>query len=106
MNFELTEEQRMIQEMARNFAEKEVAPEAARLDDTHEFPTELAKKMGELGLMGVAVPEEYDGAGMDYVCYVIALEEICAACANCGSNTGAGLTECFTHSIHSAWRSC
>jgi len=84
MNFELTEEQRMIQEMARNFAEKEVAPEAARLDDTHEFPTELAKKMGELGLMGVAVPEEYDGAGMDYVCYVIALEEICAACANCG----------------------
>ena len=84
MNLELTEEQRMIEEMARNFAEKEVAPEAARLDDTHEFPTELAKKMGELGLMGVAVPEEYGGAGMDYVCYVVALEEISVACANTG----------------------
>ena len=84
MDFELNEEQRMIQEMARNFAEKEVAPEAARLDETHEFPTELVKKMGELGLMGVAVPEEYDGAGMDYVCYAVAIEEICVACANCG----------------------
>ena len=84
MDFELNEEQRMIQEMARNFAEKEVAPEAARLDETHEFPVELVKKMGELGLMGVAVPEEYDGAGMDYVCYAVAIEEICVACANCG----------------------
>ena len=84
MDFELNEEQRMIQEMARNFAEKEVAPLAAQLDDTHEFPVELAKKVGELGLMGVAVPEEYGGAGMDYICYVVALEEICAACANTG----------------------
>ena len=84
MNFELTEEQRMIQDMARSFAEKEVAPVAAELDDTHRFPTELAKQMGELGLMGVAVPEEYGGAGMDYACYVVALEEICVACANTG----------------------
>jgi butyryl-CoA dehydrogenase len=84
MDFELNEEQRMIQEMARNFAEKEVAPVAAHLDESHEFPVDLARKMGELGLMGVAVPEEYGGAGMDYICYVIALEEICAACANTG----------------------
>ena len=84
MDLELNEEQRMIQEMARNFAEKELAPVAAQLDETHEFPVDLAKKMGELGLMGVAVPEEYDGAGMGYICYVVALEEICAACANCG----------------------
>jgi butyryl-CoA dehydrogenase len=84
MNFDLTEEQRMIQEMARNFAEKEVAPLAAKLDETHEFPLELARKMGELGLMGIAVPEEYGGAGMDYVCYVVALEEISRACANTG----------------------
>ncbi len=84
MDFELTEEQRMIQEMARNFAEKEVAPVAAELDETHRFPVELARKMGELGLMGVAVPEEYGGAGMDYVCYVVALEEISVACANTG----------------------
>ncbi|UCD57512.1 MAG: acyl-CoA dehydrogenase [Candidatus Hydrogenedentota bacterium] len=84
MDFELTEEQRMIQEMARNFAEKEVAPVAAELDETHRFPTELARKMGELGLMGIAVPEEYGGAGMDYVSYVVALEEISRACANTG----------------------
>jgi butyryl-CoA dehydrogenase len=84
MDFELNEEQRMIQEMARNFAEKEVAPLAAELDETHRFPTDLARKMGELGLMGVAVPEEYGGAGMDYVCYVVALEEISVACANTG----------------------
>jgi len=84
MDFELNEEQRMIQEMARSFAEKEVAPEAAGMDESHEFPVELTKKMGELGLMGVAVPDEYGGAGMDYICYAVALEEICAACANCG----------------------
>ncbi len=84
MDFELTEEQRMIQDMARSFAEKEVAPVAAELDETHRFPIDLARKMGELGLMGVAVPEEYDGAGMDYVCYVVALEEISVACANTG----------------------
>jgi butyryl-CoA dehydrogenase len=84
MDFELTEEQRMIQDMARNFAEKEVAPVAAKLDETHEFPVDLAEKMGELGLMGVAVPEEYGGAGMDYVSYVVALEEISRACANTG----------------------
>ena len=84
MDLELNEEQRMIQEMARNFAEKEVAPVAAHLDESHEFPVDLTKQMGELGLMGVAVPEEYGGAGMDYICYVVALEEICAACANTG----------------------
>jgi butyryl-CoA dehydrogenase len=84
MNFELTEEQKMIQDMARNFAEKEVAPLAAELDETHRFPVELAQKMGELGLMGIAVPEEWGGAGMDYVCYVVALEEISRACANTG----------------------
>ena len=84
MDFELNEEQRMIQDMARNFAEKEIGPEAAKMDESHEFPVDIAKKMGELGLMGVAVPEEYGGAGMDYVCYVVALEEICAACANTG----------------------
>ncbi len=84
MDFELNEEQRMIREMARNFAEKEVAPVAAELDETHRFPTDLAKKMGELGLMGIAVPEEYGGAGMDYVCYAVALEEISVVCANTG----------------------
>jgi alkylation response protein AidB-like acyl-CoA dehydrogenase len=84
MDFELNEEQRMIQDMARNFAEKEIGPLAAEMDETHEFPVDIVKKMGELGLMGVAVPEEFGGAGMDYICYAVAIEEICAVCANSG----------------------
>ncbi|MBF8258576.1 MAG: Butyryl-CoA dehydrogenase [Actinobacteria bacterium] len=82
MVFDLTEEQRMIQEMARNFAQKEVLPKAAELDDTGRYPAELVKQMAELGLMGVAVPEEYGGAGMDNICYAIAMEEIARACAS------------------------
>jgi butyryl-CoA dehydrogenase len=82
MVFDLTEEQRMIQEMARSFAQKEVLPKAAELDETGRYPGELVRKMAELGLMGVAVPEEYGGAGMDNLCYAIAMEEIARACAS------------------------
>ena len=82
MVFDFTEEQRMIQEMARNFAQKEVLPLAAELDETGRYPAELVRHMAELGLMGVAVPEEYSGAGMDNICYAIAMEEIARACAS------------------------
>ena len=82
MVFDLTEEQRMIQEMARNFAQKEVLPKAAELDESGRYPGELVRQMAELGLLGVAVPEEYGGAGMDNVCYAIAMEEIARACAS------------------------
>jgi butyryl-CoA dehydrogenase len=82
MVFDLTEEQRMIQDMARSFAQKEVLPKAAELDETGRFPEELVRKMADLGLMGVAVPEEYGGAGMDNICYVIAMEEIARSCAS------------------------
>lgn len=84
MNFELTEEQRMIQDMSRKFAEKEIKPIAAELDRTHRHPVEICAKMGELGLMGITIPEEYGGAGMDYICYVLAMIEISKACASCG----------------------
>ncbi|MBW2171407.1 MAG: acyl-CoA dehydrogenase family protein [Deltaproteobacteria bacterium] len=84
MNFSLTEEQKMIQDMCRRFAENEVRPVAARLDETHEHPADLCQKMGELGLMGVAIPEEYGGAGMDYVSYMVAMIEISKACASTG----------------------
>ena len=84
MVFDLTEEQRMIQETARNFALKEVLPKAAELDETGKFPEELVRHMADLGFMGVAVPEEYGGAGMDNVCYAIAMEEISRACASTG----------------------
>ena len=82
MVFDLTDEQQMIQDMARNFALKEVLPKAADLDETARFPEELVRQMAELGLMGVAVPEEYGGAGMDNICYAIAMEEISRACAS------------------------
>jgi alkylation response protein AidB-like acyl-CoA dehydrogenase len=84
MNFELTDEQKMIQDMARKFAEREIKPVASELDRNHTHPAEICAKMGELGLMGVTIPEEYGGAGMDYICYALAMIEISKACASCG----------------------
>jgi Acyl-CoA dehydrogenases len=81
---ELTEEQRMIQDVARDFAENEIKPVAGELDKQGKFPTKLVKKLGELGFMGIFVPEEYGGSGMDTFSYVLALEEICKACASTG----------------------
>ncbi len=85
MNFELTEEQRAIRDLARDFAQKEIAPIAAKIDESGEFPRETVKKMGELGLMGIEIPPEYGGAGLDCVCYVLAMEEISKACASHGT---------------------
>src|SRR4030042_3801065 len=82
--FDLSEEQKMIQEMVRDFAQNEVRPRAEQIDRTHEFPADLVKKMAELGLMGVEVPEQWGGAGMDPICYAIAVEEVSAACGSTG----------------------
>jgi butyryl-CoA dehydrogenase len=82
--FGLSEEQKMIQDMTRDFAKSTVAPRAADIDKNHEYPTDIIKQMSELGLMGVEVPEEYGGAEMDALCYAIAVEEISAACASTG----------------------
>ncbi|NOX66083.1 MAG: acyl-CoA dehydrogenase [Chlorobi bacterium] len=76
MNFSLTEEQKMIQEMTRDFAKTEIAPSAVERDKNSEFPAEIIKKMGELGLMGMMVDPKYDGAGMDTVSYCVAMMEI------------------------------
>ena len=84
MQFELTEQQRMIKELAADFAAREIAPIAAQIDEEERFPTDVVKKMGELGFMGMNVPEQYGGAGLDMVCYVLAMEEISKACASCG----------------------
>ncbi|HET7089977.1 MAG TPA: acyl-CoA dehydrogenase [Anaerolineae bacterium] len=78
-NLELTEEHKMIRDAAREFAQKEIAPIAPHFDETGEFPLETVMKMGELGLMGVEVPEEYGGAGLDTLAYVLAMEEIAKA---------------------------
>jgi len=84
MDFELSEEQRLMRDTARDFAAREVLPQAARIDKEHRFPKELVGRMAELGFMGVAMPEAYGGAGMDNVCYAIAMEEISRACAATG----------------------
>ncbi len=80
--FKLTEEQIMIQSMVREFARKVVAPTAAERDKTKEFPADNLRQMGELGLMGMMIPVEYEGAGADCVSYVLALMEIAASCAS------------------------
>ena len=84
MDFNLTEEQQMVQDMARRFAEAEIKPKAAELDETHEHPADIVKQLGELKMMGIAVPEEYGGGGMDNVSYVLALIEVSKACASTG----------------------
>ena len=84
MNFAPTEEQQMVRDMVRKFAEAEIKPIAAELDRTHRHPEEICRKLGEMGIMGVAVPTEYGGAGMNNVTYVMALIEISKACASCG----------------------
>ena len=82
MKFELTEEQRLFREMVRDFAAREVAPLAKQVDEEGIFPQKTVKLMGELGLMGVAIPTAYGGAGADNVCYAIAMEEIARACTS------------------------
>lgn len=84
MDFELNEEQRMIRDLARDFAQNEIAPIAAEIDERGEFPHETIKKMGELGLMGLEVSPEWGGAGADTVSYVLAMEEISKVCASHG----------------------
>ena len=74
----LTEEQQMIRDMARAFAQEQLAPNAAAWDRDATFPREALAQMAELGLLGMLVPEEYDGAGVDHVAYALALEEIAA----------------------------
>jgi alkylation response protein AidB-like acyl-CoA dehydrogenase len=76
-NLNLTEEHEMIRREARKFAQEEIAPIAAEFDETGDFPSETIQKMGQMGFMGIEVPEEYGGAGMDSLSYVLALEEIC-----------------------------
>ena len=84
MDFELTQDQREIQALTRDFARAEIDPHAAQWDRDHHFPRELFGRLAELGLMGVCVPEEYGGAGADFLSYVIVLEELSRADAGVG----------------------
>ncbi|MDI7276217.1 MAG: acyl-CoA dehydrogenase family protein, partial [Anaerolineae bacterium] len=82
MDLHLNEEQEMIRKMAREFAQKEVAPIAAEIDEQARVPLENVRKMGEIGFLGLTVPEAYGGAGADTVAYVVAVEEISRVCAS------------------------
>jgi alkylation response protein AidB-like acyl-CoA dehydrogenase len=89
MDFTLTEEQRAIRDLAREFARREIAPCAAEWDRTHEFPTGLYQKLGAQGLMGLPFPEEYGGAGADAISLALAIEEISRADGSVGLNYAA-----------------
>jgi len=84
MKLELSENQRMIRDMVREFAEREIAPVAAELDKKAEYPMEILKKMAQLGLLGIIVPQEYGGAGADTISYTLVIEEISKKCASTG----------------------
>ena len=84
MEFSFTKEQEMIRKTVREFAEKEIAPIAADIDEAAEFPVQTIKKLGDLGFMGMTVPKEWGGAGMDDISYAIAVEELSRVCASHG----------------------
>ena len=84
MQIQLTEEQRQVRDLCKEFAAKELTPNARRWDAEHHFPREAVKQLAEMGLLGVAVPTEWGGAGMDNVSYAVAMEEISRGCAGTG----------------------
>ena len=95
MDFQLTEEQNLIRNMVRSFAEQEVAPSAAERDEEERFDRELMfDKLGELGLAGMIIPEQFGGAGADYISYAIAVEELSRVCASTGVTLSAHLSLC------------
>ncbi len=97
MNFTETENQRMVREMARDFAEREIRPHFMEWDETQEFPVPLFKKLGELGLMGIFIPEEYGGSGMNYHDYITAIVEISKVCGSIGLSVAAHNSLCTGH---------
>ena len=100
MNFELNENQIMISQMVRDFAEKEIRPNLNKWDSEEIFPVETMKKMGELGLLGIFVPEEYGGAGFGYFEYATALMELGKVCGGIGLSVAAHNSLCTGHILY------
>jgi butyryl-CoA dehydrogenase len=94
--FELSEDQKLIRDTAREFAEKYIAPKAKEVDAEHRFPRDNWELMAEQGFCGIPLPEEYNGAGMDYVSYSIVIDEISRACATTGVMLSAHISLCCT----------
>ncbi|MGH2447007.1 MAG: acyl-CoA dehydrogenase family protein, partial [Chloroflexota bacterium] len=84
MDFQLSDEQRMIRDLARDFAQREIAPQAQYFDKHEEFPYKIVAQMAELGFMGLPIPEDYGGAGSDTLTYALAVEEISRGDASVG----------------------
>lgn len=97
MNFEMNENQQMIAQMVRDFAEKEIKPHFKKWDDEEFFPVETMKKMGELGLLGIYIPEEYGGSGFSYFEYATALMELGRVCGGIGLSVAAHNSLCTGH---------
>ena len=97
MDFELGQDQQVIRDMVRDFARKEIAPNALEWDEAQHFPRELFTKLGELGLLGVVIPEEFGGAGLGYIDYVTILEEVGAADGSIGLSVAAHNSLCTNH---------
>jgi alkylation response protein AidB-like acyl-CoA dehydrogenase len=95
--FSLTENQKMISEMVRNFGTKEIRPKMMEWDESQEFPIQVFKKMGSLGLMGVLVPEMYGGAGLGYAEYITAIIEVSKICGSIGLSLAAHNSLCTNH---------
>ena len=95
--FEITESMRMVQEMARNFAQQEIKPTVMKYDESQEFPFEIMKKLGELGFLGVIFPEEYGGAGFGYLEYITIIEEISKVDPSIGLSIAAHNSLCTNH---------
>lgn len=97
MNFEISENQKMIAQMVRDFAEKEIKPYFMDWDETQEFPVQVFKKLGDLGLMGVFVPENYGGSGFGYHEYITVVSEIAKVCGSIGLSVAAHNSLCTGH---------
>lgn len=97
MNFDLNENQKMIAQMVRDFAEKEIRPHMNKWDDEEYFPVETMKKMGELGLLGIYIPEQYGGSGFGYFEYATALMELGKVCGGVGLSVAAHNSLCTGH---------
>ena len=97
MNFDLTENQLMIQQMVRDFAEKEIRPNLNKWDEEEIFPTDIMKKMGELGLLGIFIPEKYGGSGFSYFEYATVLMELGKVCGGVGLSVAAHNSLCTGH---------
>ena len=96
-NTHIDEDIDLLRETVRRFAEAEIAPRAAEIDEQNEFPQDLWQKMGELGFLGVTIPEQYGGTGLGYLAHVVVMEEISRASASVGLSYGAHSNLCLNN---------